>query len=44
MMRAREHNAERRENGEESKVHGECDHVEDRERSPERECKASEWG
>jgi hypothetical protein len=44
MMRAREHDAERRENGEKSKVLSECDHVEDRERGPERECKAAERG
>jgi hypothetical protein len=43
-MRAREHDAERRENGEESKVLSECDNIEDSERRAERECKAAEWG
>jgi hypothetical protein len=42
-MRASEHDAERRENGEESKILGECRHVEDPERGPERERKAAEW-
>lgn len=42
MMRAREHDAERRENGEKSKVLCECNHVEEAKCRPERECKAAE--
>src|SRR6266700_3188119 len=42
MVRPRQYDTERRKNGEQCQILGEGDHVEDRERRPERKCEAAE--